>query len=690
MDYKYKFSVVIPVYKVEDYLSETIESVIGQTIGFKDNIQVILVNDGSPDNSEAVCLKYRNLYPDNVIYHKKENGGVSSARNAGIPFIEGKYVNFLDSDDKWTENAFEEVYRFFEEHYDEIDVVSCRIRFFDAKDKWHPLDYKFNKGNRIADLKCKDDYNMVQSTVHSAFVKAEAIGTWRFNESVKFGEDSLFINSIMIQKCKCGLLKDALFLYRKRSDLSSAVQGQTMNKSFYLDSIEKFHYGLQKISEEKYGEVIPYIQAAIAYDLQYRTVNDDYKKVLTQEEQDIYFKKYHEVLSKIDDSIILGVRVKGSFLRLVALLEDKNGKKFEDDLIVHEDGRLFYRDVEYCSLKNHKKNFSRIITLKVENGVLKIEMLLAKFIFHKFGENAKVVFQVDDREYPSTCSEFNEELKITREGKIVYYYKIDTKIPVRDIRNGKKAIEIRPVLCGEKFRTTLSMNYPAYLPTSNFFTPVCDLFGNWCVRAYRTVIKVNYYDSIKLVRERKRINDTCNQYLLDKGRKDVAELREKCIRRKSKSILNKKIWLFTKCLDDADDHSEQFFEYVCKNKPRGVRPIFVINKHTTFAERIKNIGETVFIEDTDYLLYFLCAEKIISSSLDAYITNPFSVDQGYYMDLVKGKFYFLQDEISCMEFGWELDRKCKNKEEFDEYIKAFIDFTDEKICEHVLNIIESS
>ena len=100
-DYKYQFSIIIPVYNVEQYLAETLESVINQTIGFEDNIQIILVNDGSPDNSESICLQYRDKYPDNIVYVKKENGGVSSARNEGIPYAEGKYVNFLDSDDCW-------------------------------------------------------------------------------------------------------------------------------------------------------------------------------------------------------------------------------------------------------------------------------------------------------------------------------------------------------------------------------------------------------------------------------------------------------------------------------------------------------------------------------------------------------------------------------------------------------------
>lgn len=97
---KYKFSVIVPIYNVEDYLDETIDSVINQDIGFKENIQLILVNDGSEDDSEKICLKYKKMYPDNVIYVKQNNQGVSAARNTGIRYIEGKYTNFLDADDK--------------------------------------------------------------------------------------------------------------------------------------------------------------------------------------------------------------------------------------------------------------------------------------------------------------------------------------------------------------------------------------------------------------------------------------------------------------------------------------------------------------------------------------------------------------------------------------------------------------
>ena len=69
----------MPLYNVEEYFEEAIDSLINQTIDFQENIQVILVNDGSPDNVESLCGKYQKRYPQNIVYVKQENGGVSSA-----------------------------------------------------------------------------------------------------------------------------------------------------------------------------------------------------------------------------------------------------------------------------------------------------------------------------------------------------------------------------------------------------------------------------------------------------------------------------------------------------------------------------------------------------------------------------------------------------------------------------------
>lgn len=91
-------SVIIPVYKVENYLKKCIESIIVQELS---SFEIILVDDGSPDSCPEICDVYSENYPFIKVIHKK-NGGLSSARNAGLKIATGKYVMFLDSDDWWS------------------------------------------------------------------------------------------------------------------------------------------------------------------------------------------------------------------------------------------------------------------------------------------------------------------------------------------------------------------------------------------------------------------------------------------------------------------------------------------------------------------------------------------------------------------------------------------------------------
>lgn len=96
-------SIIIPIYNVEKYLPECVDSVRNQTYS---NLQIILVNDGSPDNCGSLCDEYAKLDNRINVVHK-ENGGLSDARNAGLPYVTGEFVYYLDSDDYLETNAFE-------------------------------------------------------------------------------------------------------------------------------------------------------------------------------------------------------------------------------------------------------------------------------------------------------------------------------------------------------------------------------------------------------------------------------------------------------------------------------------------------------------------------------------------------------------------------------------------------------
>ncbi|GHU89105.1 hypothetical protein FACS1894202_06560 [Clostridia bacterium] len=137
----YLVSCIVPIYKVEKYLEEAIESVIAQTIGFEKNVQLILVNDGSPDGCGEICERYADMYTQNVVYIEQENKGVSAARNAGLDVACGKYLAFLDGDDKYEFYYMDDCVRAQESKNQKYDVIDNK-KFF-ATNKVNMPTYKY-------------------------------------------------------------------------------------------------------------------------------------------------------------------------------------------------------------------------------------------------------------------------------------------------------------------------------------------------------------------------------------------------------------------------------------------------------------------------------------------------------------------------------------------------------------------
>ncbi|MDD6812335.1 MAG: glycosyltransferase family 2 protein [Lachnospiraceae bacterium] len=115
-------SIIIPVYNVEKYLTRCLESVVAQTYS---NLEIILVDDGSTDNSGKVCDKYQEIDSRIKVVHKK-NGGVSDARNEGIDEACGEYIAFVDSDDWVTRNYIENMYAILVKN--SCDIAICDVK----------------------------------------------------------------------------------------------------------------------------------------------------------------------------------------------------------------------------------------------------------------------------------------------------------------------------------------------------------------------------------------------------------------------------------------------------------------------------------------------------------------------------------------------------------------------------------
>lgn len=119
-----KVSVIVPIYNSEKFLEKCIESIVNQTLK---EIEVILINDGSKDNSHNICLKYLENYPQKIRYINNKNIGCSATRNLGIKLAQGEYITFVDSDDFIEPNMYEEMYNLITKN--NLDLVITGVRY---------------------------------------------------------------------------------------------------------------------------------------------------------------------------------------------------------------------------------------------------------------------------------------------------------------------------------------------------------------------------------------------------------------------------------------------------------------------------------------------------------------------------------------------------------------------------------
>ena len=638
-EYKFKFSVIIPVYNVEKYLSETLDSVLNQSIGFE-NIQVILVNDGTPDSSGEICREYAQRYSENIIYIEKENGGVSSARNAGIPYVKGKYINFLDSDDKWDENAFSNAWSFFEEHYDEIDVLSCRVKKFDASDDWHILDFKFQKGDRVVDLTDEKKCTLVQSHAGTAIIKAEALEKGdRFSEGVKFGEDSMFINGIILRRLRYGVSENAVYYYRKRGDNSSATQLQNVNPDYYTVSPEAYYSSLCEKSLELYGEVVPYIQNVLIYDIGWRVREVPAEFILNDPK---LYGKYCDLLRKYllkaDEKYIISNRVHKRIGYKIALLKLRDGTDLLSETHFDiEKEAIFYKDMSLLRLQsNHKLCHINISKIKKnpETGkdILVVEGLIAKWVLDCCkGENVDFVIRIGKKKYDVKRKPYSLIKEKSFYGEKNRYDSFRKKIEIDSFFEEKDRIKVEFCLTFSNKPYPITVNLGEFVPSADEFASAHRIFGPFIMTNRNTHITVRKSEDIES--DRKILSEKTFQRLQKAGLSEY----ERIVKRTEeiKAELNgKKLWIIGDSLYKAGDNGEAFFKFMCKkaeDENCGILPVFAISSESKDLERLSSYGRVISPESEDFKSILLSSDKIIMSEISDFLISFLTKEERVYL-----------------------------------------------------------
>lgn len=204
-------SVILPIYCVEKYLPICIEALINQT--YK-NLEIILVDDGSPDNCPIICDEYASKDSRIKVIHK-ENGGVSSARNAGLKKSNGKYIYFMDPDDLISNRFLECMY--YTMIKEDCDIVVCN--FTSDEEEFYNGTQQITCSNK----ETVDQTNLIQQIMFTPniagyawnkLLKRSVIGELLFDESIHINEDQLFILQYASRVRKAILIKEKLYYYR--------------------------------------------------------------------------------------------------------------------------------------------------------------------------------------------------------------------------------------------------------------------------------------------------------------------------------------------------------------------------------------------------------------------------------------------------------------------------------------------
>lgn len=666
--YKFKFSVVMAVYNVENYLNEAIDSLINQSIGFKDNVQLILVNDGSTDNSLVILEQYQSTFPENIVVITQENNGQASARNNGLDYVEGKYVNFLDSDDYLEETTFEEVFDFFENHQNEVDIVAMPLQFFDRMTTPHVLNYKFET-ERVIDL--EKEPNNPQLSSASAFFKSAVLDKFRFPTNIIFSEDVVLITKILLENKHLGVINSSRYFYRKRFDNSSTIDTVSTKKEYYIDKLRDYFLYLIDYAKSKEGKVPDFLQYTLIYDLQWVLEKD--LSLLDDDEIDEFYYYLDEIMSNISVNCILNNPniLNFNVRNLLLYLKEK------DLHTEFKDNNVFINAGQYnCDRLSIHKLWLDIVDL--HDGILSI----SGFLNSLFDENNITIEAIKEKNNSSesflakkvyyTARKNLELLSKTFE----YKYNFDIVIPVSDNEESKIRIRVNYHKDGDVNNFDEDNLISLFLPID--FTNHAKLSSLSNYKFTDSNLLLFFNNTFQLIRpsfknvlkkERrvlKSIKDEINE--VPEEEKDFYKyslfLRTiyflslplfKLINR------NKQIYLFEDRIDVADDNAAHLFAYSNTVKDN-VKKYFVLSKDSKQFEKVSKMGSVLVHGSFKHKIMMFHADKIISSHPYESVVNPFYINNErlLYDGLLNYKLYFLQHGVTLGNISSWLSKFDKN------------------------------
>ncbi len=625
--FEYRVSVIVPIYNVEKYLAGCLDSLLHQTMDYSD-MEILLINDGSTDNSYHIAKSYADMFPVFKLFTKK-NEGVSATRNYGIKNARGKYLMYIDSDDMFAPETVKSVIDFFDTVYDEVDLVAYKDQgYCNGKKQSLHFRYKYLKNSGVYDL---NEYPYITQTRVSIAVKNFLDDNILFPVEDKIEhEDQKYCNAIVSEKMRIGYCNKGEYMYNRSNETS--IMHEWFSPVNIFEGTMRYY---ENLFHEYDGKVPVYYQAMFMHDLSWKLkTNILMPHHLKGKDYETAMKRLYHLIDCVEDGIIMTCPSTDKYHRHFFM----NWKSDKDKCCVI---------AEPDAISVYKEDKQLIRQEKIEICLYKLQVQNENI--HMVGFAKSTVFSYAEK--PDIYAVINTvdngiqkiKLKLDLSSESYYHTKELTnrfwqfilEYPIEQIASFKIEIDMEGFLYSTYYWFAPSAPYSAKQKKYRA------IYKNAVIDLNENEFFVLHSSKEEIKNMRKAITD---QYV---GRKSIYAIRNtadiKCEQR---------VWLYYDCNGVREDNGWHQFQYDFEKKDGILRYFVNADRNNKYEEKYKE--SIVDFGSLSHKVLYIIAEKIITAYVETENIVPFNKEErAYISDIAHAQIIYLQHGILHAHLPWK-------------------------------------
>lgn len=587
---EFKFSIILPTHNSAAGIRNTIESLINQTLDFKENIEVIIVDTNSIDNTEKICSQYLDKYPENIKFLQNTT---PIAKNIGLENINGEYVGFLENNDYLSKNTLQNVLKFIKNN-PTTDLITIPIYYYKNGRKERYLDHKIKDSKNYDLIKEPEPVQLLNPAI---YFKRESIAGYFKNN---YNEYTSFISEILLNNPHLGVCKDGSYYMENIEEKMLPTEDFTFNSKEYNRFIEENLNSLIEKSEKKLSCIPKFMQYILLNQIKWVSS-------IKKSKEDIDLSELKKITQYIDDDILL------------------------NNILIENDYKIFLLLLKYDELNDEAMEKLNLNTVFIDiydiiNNKLNILGNISNI------SKREIELLVNGEKIPIKKIRFPQNDLYSLGHRYVENYSFKAEIPLST--NETYQIEFKHGNC----KLNIDFSRPC-----NFSKSV----GYAKSKHYLSV-----YENDKIIIKKKTGLNWILQELKSEINmiKNHESGFEKALPFRIAYMIgypflkNKRIWFYMDRPDESDDNGIHLFKYSQK-KDDGVRRYFILDSNNRDYNEIKKIGKVLPYKSLRHRFLGMFVENIITSHPDNGIIYPFWGGYPFFAGLLKSNTLFLQHGV---------------------------------------------